>query len=86
MSMTDPIADFLTRIRNAILANQKIVETNLFDDVYIFPDAGDSGLTAGAALYEYYKNNRQLLQSSQNLSAHKQSAKMGIIRLLKYLS
>lgn len=26
MSMTDPIADFLTRIRNAILANQKIVD------------------------------------------------------------
>jgi len=26
MSMTDPIADFLTRIRNAILANHKIVD------------------------------------------------------------
>ena len=26
MSMTDPIADFLTRIRNALLANHKIVD------------------------------------------------------------
>ena len=36
--------------------------------------------------YEYYKENKQLLQSSESLSAHKQSAKMGIIKLLKYFS
>ena len=36
--------------------------------------------------YEYYKENKQLLQDSQNLSAHKQSASMGIIKLLKYFS
>lgn len=36
--------------------------------------------------YEYYKENKELLQSSQDLSAHKQSAKMGIIKLLKYFS
>jgi nucleoside-diphosphate-sugar epimerase len=36
--------------------------------------------------YEYYKENKQLLTSSQNVSAHKQGAKMGIIRLLKYFS
>jgi len=36
--------------------------------------------------YVYYKENKQLLQGAQDLSAHKQSAKMGIIRLLKYFS
>ena len=36
--------------------------------------------------YEYYRENKELLQSSQDLSAHKQRAKMGIIKLLKYFS
>jgi nucleoside-diphosphate-sugar epimerase len=36
--------------------------------------------------YIFYKENKQLFQNTQELSAHKQSAKMGIIRLLKYLS
>ena len=36
--------------------------------------------------YEYYKENKQMLQGEQDLSAHKQGAKMGIIKLLKYFS
>ena len=36
--------------------------------------------------YVYYKENKELLQSAQDLSAHKQGAKMGIIKILKYLS
>ena len=35
--------------------NQRIVARNLFKDYYIFPDAGDSGLSAGAALSLYYQ-------------------------------
>lgn len=30
--------------------NQKIIESGIFEDYYIFPDAGDSGISAGAAL------------------------------------
>lgn len=30
--------------------NQKIIEADLFEDYYIFPDAGDAGISAGAAL------------------------------------
>lgn len=40
-----------------VKANQKIIESEIFDDVYIYPDAGDAGITAGAALYGYYLKN-----------------------------
>jgi len=36
--------------------------------------------------YEYYHNNRDEIQKRTNTSAHKQAAKMGIIRLLKWIS
>jgi nucleoside-diphosphate-sugar epimerase len=36
--------------------------------------------------YVYYKEHKELLQNAQELSAHKQGAKMGIIKVLKYLS
>jgi len=33
--------------------------------------------------YEYYHNNREEIKIRHNVSAHKQAAKMGIIKLLK---
>jgi nucleoside-diphosphate-sugar epimerase len=36
--------------------------------------------------YKYYHDNRNEINSRKNVSAHKQSAKMGIIKLLKWLS
>jgi len=36
--------------------------------------------------YKYYHDNRKEIQSRKDVSAHKQSAKMGIIRLLKWIS
>jgi len=36
--------------------------------------------------YEYFHENREEIKHRKNVSAHKQSAKMGIIRLLKWLS
>lgn len=42
-----------------VKANQRIWELGLLDDYYIFPDAGDSGITVGAALYGYYQRNPQ---------------------------
>lgn len=36
--------------------------------------------------YEYYHNNREEIVIRHNVSAHKQTAKMGIIKLLKWLS
>jgi UDP-glucose 4-epimerase len=36
--------------------------------------------------YEYYSKNRSEIGGRTNVSAHKQSAKMGVIRLLKWMS
>lgn len=36
--------------------------------------------------YEYYKNNISDIKNRKNVSAHKQAVKMGIIRLLKWVS
>ena len=35
--------------------------------------------------YVYYKNNRADIESRKNVSAHRKNAKMGIIRLLKWI-
>ncbi len=37
--------------------NQRIWETGLLKDFFIFPDAGDGGLAASAALYAYHLKN-----------------------------
>lgn len=37
--------------------NQRIQETGLFNDIFVFPAMGDDGLSAGAALLTYYKLN-----------------------------
>jgi UDP-glucose 4-epimerase len=36
--------------------------------------------------YDYYSRNKQEIQSRTNVSAHRQPAKMGVIRLLKWVS
>lgn len=36
--------------------------------------------------YVYYQENRRAIEARTNVSAHKQAAKMGVIRLLKWLS
>lgn len=36
--------------------------------------------------YEYYKNNKHKIGKTSSVSAHQQKAKMGIIKLLKFLS
>jgi len=39
-----------------------------------------------AKAYDYYHKNRSDIESRTDVSAHKQAAKMGVIRLLKFLS
>jgi hypothetical protein len=36
--------------------------------------------------YEYYHQHRREIDGRQNVSAHKQPAKMGIIKVLKWVS
>lgn len=37
--------------------NQRIIQSGLFDNIFIYPAMGDEGLSAGAALFTYYKSN-----------------------------
>ena len=37
-------------------------------------------------VYQYYDNNRSEIENRRDVSAHKQRAKMGIIRVLKWMS
>ena len=36
--------------------------------------------------YQYYSENRKEIEGRQDVSAHRKTAKMGVIRLLKWLS
>jgi dTDP-D-glucose 4,6-dehydratase len=36
--------------------------------------------------YSYYQKNRAEIEQRKNVSAHKQAARMGVIRLLKWAS
>jgi hypothetical protein len=36
--------------------------------------------------YQYYHNNKKEITERTGVSAHKQAAKMGVIRLLKWFS
>lgn len=40
-----------------VKANQRILETGLLEDYFIYPDAGDAGLSVGAALFGYFSKN-----------------------------
>lgn len=67
-----------------------IAENSLFDTSKIKKELGwQPTLTNEQMLwnaYEYYHQNRSNIESRTGVSAHKQAAKMGIIRVLKWLS
>jgi nucleoside-diphosphate-sugar epimerase len=67
-----------------------IAENFLFDTTRIKSSLGwQPTLTNEEMLYEayqYYRTNRRQIENRKNVSAHKQAADMGIIRLLKWLS
>ena len=80
--MTDPIADYLTRIRNAVMANHKVVEIPssnlkkditriLFDKGYIlnykFEEAGPQGNIKIALKYNP-ENKMPAIKSLQRIS------------------
>lgn len=41
-----------------VKANQKIFDTQLFDDIFVFTAMGDDGLSVGAALMSYYRHSK----------------------------
>lgn len=49
-----------------VKANQKIWETGLLKDFFVFPDAGDGGVAAGAALHGYFSQKpKEFLKTKQ---------------------
>lgn len=51
-----------------VKANQKIWETGLLRDFFVFPDAGDGGVAAGAALYGYYLQHPQKFKQTKQIT------------------
>lgn len=52
------------------VANGKLLESNIFDEIYIQPAAGDAGGALGAALainYMYFKNERVISNTIDNM-------------------
>jgi len=43
--------------------NQKVINTDIFKDYYIYPDSGDAGISAGAALHSYLSPNPEKMIS-----------------------
>lgn len=50
------------------VSNGKILESNIFKNVYIYPAAGDNGTSIGAALYSYYSHDNEFLSHEENQS------------------
>lgn len=50
-----------------VKANQRIWELGLLKDYYIYPDAGDAGISAGAALYGYFKDENGNIPKLTNI-------------------
>lgn len=50
-----------------VKANQRIWELGLLKDYHIYPDAGDGGISAGAALYGYFKGNNEDIPKLSNV-------------------
>lgn len=51
--------------------NQRILDMGLFDNLFVFPAMGDDGLSAGSALYTYYKlNSNKGKKSSEMKNAY----------------
>ena len=50
-----------------VKANQKIWELGLLKDYHIYPDAGDGGISVGAALYGYFKDSEKKIPKLSNI-------------------
>jgi carbamoyltransferase len=46
------------------LANQRIIESGLFEHVFIQPASSDAGTSAGAALFSFFQNNPHALREN----------------------
>lgn len=52
------------------VANGILTRSKLFDEIYIYPAAGDDGVSIGAALYSYYSNGGKRIKTKANQSPY----------------
>lgn len=50
-----------------VKANQRIWELGLLEDYHVYPDAGDGGISAGAALYGYFRDSDEGIPKLSNV-------------------
>jgi len=61
------------------VANSKILEMKIFDDIWVQPAANDSGGALGAALYcyyDYFKNNRNIPKDDNGVNIDSQKGSL----------
>ena len=44
-----------------VLTNARLLNEGLFEDIHVFPAANDSGLCFGGAIYEVFKEEKELI-------------------------
>ncbi len=52
------------------VTNGKIIESNIFKELFVYPAAGDDGIAVGAAFLSYYKYAKTHVVDSQNRSPY----------------
>jgi len=52
------------------VANGRILKEKIFDNIYIYPAAGDDGASVGAALYSYYSKGNKRVFDKNNQSPY----------------
>ncbi|MFA6918466.1 MAG: carbamoyltransferase N-terminal domain-containing protein, partial [Candidatus Gracilibacteria bacterium] len=50
-----------------VKANKKLWELGLLKNFHVFPDVGESGVAAGAALYGYFKSSEEIVPALENI-------------------
>jgi len=67
------------------VANSKILESKLFDSIFIFPNPGDAGSSTGCALEELYRNNTFIYWDGNPYLGYEIKGKYPVDQLLQEL-
>ena len=68
-----------------VKANQRLWETGLLKDYFVFPDAGDGGIAAGAALYGYFKKKPADFKKTRQIRSASWGPKYSVAKIEKVL-
>lgn len=63
--------------------NQKISESKLVKEIFVFPNMGDGGLSSGAAALKYYENKRYIPKRIKSMSLGSGFSNLNILKEIK---